>query len=276
MVSVNTVISTTDSDEAPGAPDGPGPAAPTGADGTAERSLRLLGVVAARERPVSLAELAAALALPKPSVHRLCVRLAASGMLVRDVDARRWGVGPALRRLALDTLHHGTVGGLRHRVLSELVARIGQTCNFTTLDGGSVLYLDRVEAPSPWRLTVEIGAHVPLHCTASGKLFLATMEEARRERLLGSLELGAMTPHTLVDPAALRDALGRIRADGYAIEREEFVAGLAAVAVPVTDAVGEVRAAIAVHCPIAGTTADAALEALPELRTAALRMAALL
>ena len=245
-------------------------------DGAAERTLRLLGAVAASERPVSLAELAEALALPKPSVHRLCARLAATGMLLRDVDARRWGAGPALRRLALDTLHHGTVGGLRHRVLSELVARIGQTCNFTTLDGGSVLYLDRVEAPSPWRLTVEVGTRVPLHCTASGKLFLATMDEARRERLLGSLELARMTEATLVDPEALREACVRIRADGHAIEREEFVAGLAAVAVPVSDAAGEVRAAIAVHRPLAGTVPDGALEVLPELHRAAARMAELL
>ncbi len=246
------------------------------ADGAAERSLRALAAVAARDRPVTLAELAEELALPKPSVHRLCARLARLGMLVRDVDARRWSAGPALRRLALDTLQHGTLGGLRHRVLAELVAAVGQTCNFTTLDRAEVLYLDRVEAPQPWRLTVEIGARVPLHCTASGKLFLASMDAARRERMLGSLALERMTAHTLVTPAALRTACERIRAQGHAVEREEFVAGLAAVAVPVADAAGNVRAALAVHHPVAQVPAEDALGMLPELHRAASRMAALL
>ena len=260
----------------PAKPDVKAPPTEPVPDGAAERSLRTLAAVAARDRPVTLAELAEELELPKPSVHRLCARLAGLGMLVRDVDARRWSAGPGLRRLALDTLSRGTVGGLRHRVLSELVASVGQTCNFTALDRATVLYLDRVEAPQPWRLTVEVGTHVPLHCTASGKLFLAAMDEARRERLLGSLTLGRMTERTLTTPDALRRACDAIRAAGHAVEREEFVAGLAAVAVPVADAAGEVRAALAVHCPVAQVSADEALGMLPALHGAAARMAALL
>ena len=106
----------------------------------------------------------------------------------RDADERAFSVGPALRRLALETLNNGVVRGLRHEVLAELVAQVGETCNFTTLDGATVLYLDRVEAPWPWRLTLDVGAHVPMHCTASGKLFLASMPPARRAKYLELIE----------------------------------------------------------------------------------------
>ncbi|MES2877875.1 MAG: helix-turn-helix domain-containing protein, partial [Pseudomonadota bacterium] len=127
-------------------------AAATGS--SAERSLRLLAHLAETGRALSLAELAEHLALPKATAHRLCMQLLDTGFIARDVKERDYVVGPALRELAFNTLNHGTLRGLRHEVLADLVAEIGETCNLTTLDGATVLYLDRVEAPWPWRLTL--------------------------------------------------------------------------------------------------------------------------
>lgn len=243
---------------------------------SSERSLALLALVAAEGRAVSLAELSARLALPKASAHRLCMRLQQGGWLVRDRDERAFAVGPALRRLALDALNNGVVRGLRHEVLSALVAQVGETCNFTTLDGAMVVYLDRVEAHWPLRLTLDVGAHVPLHCTASGKLFLATMPAARREALISRLNLERRTPTTITSPAALRAECELIAERGWSIDREEFIAGLNALAVPVRDAHDQVRAAIAVHAPSARMSIEDAIARLPALQTAAARMADLL
>jgi len=112
---------------------------------SSERSLRLLSVLAHQGRPMSLAELIEALNLPKATVHRMCMQLMECGFVSRDLNERDFVVGPALRKLALDTLNHGSLRGLRHEVLAGLVAQVGETCNFTTLDGAGVLYLDRVD-----------------------------------------------------------------------------------------------------------------------------------
>lgn len=158
-------------------------------------------------------------------------------------------------------------------MLDGLVREVGETCNFTTLDGAAVLYLDRVEAHWPLRLTLEVGSHVPLHCTASGKLFLAFLPAARRNTLLGALSLEALTRNSLTDVPALQAECDAIAARGYATDREEFMAGLIAVAVPVRDAHGAVRAAIAVHAPAARMSLDDAVSRLPALQAAAARMA---
>src|SRR5947209_7088536 len=84
-------------------------------------------------------------------------------------------------------------------------------------------------------LTLAVGAHVPLHCTASGKLFLAFMPAAQRDALLAHASLAAMTPATLTSAKALRAECERIAAAGHSCDREEFIAGLIAVAVPVRD-----------------------------------------
>ena len=248
-----------------------------GASGSsAERSLRVLSLLANEGRALSLADLAAQLGLPKGTAHRICTQLLAGGFLARDVDERSFTVGPALRRLAFATLNHGTVRGLRHEVLSELVAKVGETCNFTTLDGAQVLYLDRVEAQWPLRLTLDVGSHVPLHCTASGKMFLAQMPRAARDALIGELPLPPMTRNTLTSAKSLRAECDRIAEQGYACDREEFIAGLIAVAVPVLGADGIGRVAIAVHAPVARMALAEAEAQLPALQAAALRMRGLL
>lgn len=246
------------------------------ASGSSARSLALLSIVAAREGPVSLAELSARTALPKASAHRLCEQLVETGFLARDFAERSYIGGRALQQLAYDTLNHGAARGLRHEVLAELVGRIGETCNFTMLDGVSVLYLDRVEAPWPLRLTLDVGSHVPLHCTASGKLFLAQMPPAARDALIAQLPLPKMTRNTIVSAKSLRAECDRIAEQGYACDREEFITGLIAVAVPVQGADGASRAAIAVHGPVARLSMADAVAQLPALQAAAARMRSLL
>ncbi|KWT93457.1 MULTISPECIES: IclR family transcriptional regulator [unclassified Variovorax] len=255
----------------------PAPQAEEPATGSsAERSLRLLALLANEGRALSLADLAAQLSLPKGTAHRICAQLLATGYLARDVDERMFSVGPALRQLAFDTLNHGVVRGLRHEVLSELVRQVGETCNFTTLDGVQVLYLDRVEAQWPLRLTLDVGSHVPLHCTASGKLFLAQMEKKERDAVIGQVTLARMTANTITDAEQLRAECEAIAKRGYSTDREEFIAGLVAVAVPVFDAAGKQRAAIAVHAPTARMTMEGAIERIGALKEAAGRMAGLL
>lgn len=244
--------------------------------GSAERALRVLQYIAERSQPVPLAELTKTLNLPKPTIHRLCQMLMSIGMIKQDIEDKTFLVGPALQQLAMNTLNHGTLSELRHSVLSDLVDEVGETCNFTTLNGSSVLYLDRVETRHPWRLTIGVGERVPVHCTASGKLFLAFLPTARRNYLLRRLELRQLTEHTITNQDQLRDSLDAIATAGYAQDIQEFITGLVALAVPVYDEEGNVRAAVALHGPTSRLDASNMISLLPALQSAASRMSALL
>lgn len=191
------------------------------------------------------------------------------------MNERDFIVGPALRKLSLDTLNHGTVRGMRHQGLSKLVAQTGETCNITMLDGASVLYLDRVEAPWRWRLTLAVGEHVPLHCTASGKLFLAMLPLKQQSLLISELNLTAMTEATITSRNELQQECTRIAVAGYSLDRQEFIDGLLAIAVPICGESGHIRTALAIHAPISRLTCAQALERLPELQDAARRLSRL-
>ena len=72
-----------------------------------------------------------------------------------------------------------------------------------------------------------IGEMYPLHCTAVGKIFLASLEPAARDRLIGGLTLERFTESTIADAGSLRRALADIEKQGYAVDNEEWEHGLA-------------------------------------------------
>jgi len=235
------------------------------------RGLDLIDAVAAAGRALTIAELCGMLGLPKPTVHRLCQGLALTGYLAREPGGHHYVVGPRLLRLGLNVQRGGT-GAERRVILQGVVDAVGETCNFTALAGDEVIYLDRVEARWPLRLHLETGSRVPMHCTASGKLLLAFMPEARRARLLKSIDFSPFTPNTIKDAKAFTAELAVIAKQGYSLDREEFLLGLAAIAVPVRDSRGEVLAAIACHAPSVRFSLMRAVECLPIFLRAAKRM----
>jgi DNA-binding IclR family transcriptional regulator len=243
-------------------------------DGSAAiRAFSIIETVAAADRPVSIAEVVHACGLPKPTAFRILTLLERNGLVSREPDAKRYTAGERLDRLGRTVLSNGSLRATRHAILQGLAAKIGETCNFTMLDGARVVYLDRVETAWPLRVTLQTGSHVPLHCTASGKLLLALLPKAKRDRLIASLPLTAHTERTIVRPEALRDELDRIRARQYSTDDEEYLSGLVCVAAPVKDSRGRACAALAVHAPVSRMPLAAALSHLPGLRRAAEEMA---
>ena len=238
------------------------------------RLFALLEVIASKDQYFSLQGLADETGVPKPTLHRMLQQLESAHLLERSGDGRHFGTGVRLRRLAENLLLNDTAHGARHAVLRNLVAEVGESCNLTALSGSDVIYLDRVETPAPLRFYLHPGSRVPVHCSASGKVFLSQMAPGQRQRLLGNTPLEAFTPKTLTDPGALETEVRNVRREGFALDNEEFLPGLlcVAVAVPVPAASGRSNLCVAVQAPMMRLTADKALALLPALQRAALAL----
>ncbi|MCZ2095667.1 MAG: IclR family transcriptional regulator [Anaerolineae bacterium] len=235
------------------------------------RLIALLEVIASKDEFVTLQGLVEETGLPKPTLHRMLHQLESARLLQREHDGRSYGTGARLRRLAENLLLNDTAHGARRAVLRRLKDEVGESCNITALSGGDVLYLDRVETAAPLRFYLHPGSRVPAHCSASGKLFLAQMTPAQRTRVLGPGPLQRYTPNTITEPEALERELAKVRAEGYALDDEEFLPGLVCIAVlvPAADG-GRSNVGLAVQAPIMRLTAAQAVGVLPVLRRAAL------
>jgi DNA-binding IclR family transcriptional regulator len=237
------------------------------------RAVSVLEALVAAERPAALAELTGMVRLPKPTLYRMLGMLESAGLVMREPGARRYAPGPRLATLGRNVMLNGSLRAGRRAILARLVEEIGETCNFTMLDGAEVIYVDRVEAAWPLRMNLSSGSRVPLHCTASGKLLLALLPKASRERITAQLALTRYTDTTITDRRQLAAELARIRANRYSTDKEEYHAGLVCVAVPVMDARKRACAALAVQAPVSRMPLQRALGHLAALRQAASAMA---
>jgi DNA-binding IclR family transcriptional regulator len=246
------------------------------ADSSALRAFAVLEHIASAERPPTLEEVTRAIGLPKPTVFRILRLLVDGGLAQREVHEKRYVVGPRTTAMALEVQMHSPARRERRAILARLVETIGETCNFTMLDGGEVVYLDRVETSANVRLHMKAGSRVPLHCTASGKLLLSSLPIAQVRRLLGSGPLRRYTPRTIVDPVVLEQELSRIRASGVSTDVGEYLVDSVCLAVPVRDGQGRICAAIAVHGPAPRMTLRKGFGFVPAMQQAAAEIAATL
>ena len=233
------------------------------------RAMKVLEAIAACHAPPQLAEICKAVDLPKPTVFRILSTLEHAGLVAREPGSKRYHCGPRMNQLASEVLLTSPARSARRAILEELVEQVGETCNLTIANGNTVLCLDRVETSWPLKITITAGTTVPIHSSASGKLFMAHMPRRSRERLVRQLPLVGNTAQTITDPARLFEEFDRIRELGYSTECEEYLPGIIAMAVPVNDADGRIVAAVSVHAPISRLPLDEAVELLPELQSAA-------
>ncbi|MEH6445942.1 MAG: IclR family transcriptional regulator [Oceanospirillaceae bacterium] len=235
-----------------------------------QRVLQILEIVANASQAITATEINRYLKLPKPTIHRLCAQLVDDGFIQARLDGRGFVCGKKLNCIALSVLSNNDFQrAQRHRVLENLSVKLGETCNIAVLDGDQSIYFDRIETHWPLRVQLQVNDKVPLHCTASGKLFLSELSSVQRSRLLQRLPLAKYTDNTLTSAQTLKPELSRTRKEQIGIDDEEFFKGMIAVSVPIRDKQQRMFAALAMHAPTARVTLDKALLNIPLMREAA-------
>ncbi len=245
------------------------------AAGVVPKALRVLEAVAERKRPLAIAEIAAALDLPQPTAHRIVTALEKLGFVGREPGKRRIVEGKRLLGLGLNVLQAATGSGSRHAILATLARKSGESCNLGVMSGSNVVYIDRVESHWPLGLRFEPGSRVPLHCTAIGKLLMSQLPEDALDSQLANGLLTRYTATTITDARRLKAELKRIRKQGYSTDDQEFMSGVVCIAVPVRGPRNEqVYAGLAISAAEARLTLAGVRRFLPELRDAAVKLAA--
>lgn len=200
-----------------------------------DRVLAVLRELAHHPNGIGLEALASAVDSPKPTVHRALLTLRRAGFAAQD-GRGRYLLGDEFLRLAF-AHHEARPDHVRIGPALERLANLfGETAHYAVLDGRSIVYRSKVDPPlGAVRLTSTIGGRNPAHCTAVGKLLLASAlpDDAAVESWVGSGELERRTEKTVVTAIDLCRELRTIRRQGYAIDDEENEVGVNCIAVPV-------------------------------------------
>ncbi|MFA1550281.1 IclR family transcriptional regulator [Actinomadura chokoriensis] len=218
---------------------------------TVERAADVLVLFAeAGRRTLGVTEIADALGLSKPAVHRILTSLRSRRLVQIDPETRRYALGLTAMRLGLAYLDHIDVRRLAAADLAELSRSTRETATLSSRVGTQRVYVDQVTPDREVIMSVSLGVPFPLHAGASSKAFLAFLPEAEIEDYLSVDHLSRLTDRTVVDPDALRLELSAIRRRGYARSFAERQSGAASVAAPVFDHHGLPAAVVSVCGPV--------------------------
>lgn len=209
------------------------------------KAFQILEAVAeSGDRGLPFARIVECTSIPKASAHRLLRELADLSALAFDPTTRHYRGGLALARLGASVSADYDLRRTARPHLEALQAETGHVATLGIRNDDEGIYVDKIE-PSDFgiRLHSEVGKSFPLHCTGMGKVLLAHASSGEVQRI-SQRKLAALTKNTITDEKELRAELERVRADGYALDREEITRGLMCVAAPVYDAHGEIAGAM--------------------------------
>ncbi|WP_461118956.1 IclR family transcriptional regulator [Saccharothrix stipae] len=211
-----------------------------------ERAAAVLRLLASGARRMGVAELARALELPKPTVHGILRTLQLVGFVEQSPDTGKYQLGAALFHIGSSYLDGNE---LRTRALNwsdSLASRSMESVRIGTLHENQVLVVHHVFRPDNSRQVLEVGALLPSHASALGKVLLADDPVG----LTDDEPLKAYTAATITDPDRLGDALEQVRQRGWASEVEELVEGEVSLAAPIRDRRAVTVGAVGISGPV--------------------------
>jgi DNA-binding IclR family transcriptional regulator len=209
----------------------------------------ILGAFGAGAFRLGLTELSRRSGVPKASAYRLAQELVHWGLLERVGDWYQLGI--KVFELGQRVPIAAVLRGVSRPLLVDLFAATRATIHLAVLEGGHVLYVEKVAGKANVHTHSQVGGRLPATCTATGKVLLATRPEAAA--VLEELERTGVSRPTSRSTASCRELelqLAKIRKRGFAVELEETLVGYGSIAVPVTGSDGEVYAAISATLPV--------------------------
>jgi DNA-binding IclR family transcriptional regulator len=212
-----------------------------------DRALAILEILAQRGES-GVTEIAADLGVHKSTASRLMSALLTRGLVDQVSDRGRYRLGLGLVRLAGSvTSSLDAVSGSR-AVTRALASEVGETVNIAVLSDNQVLYVDQVAGPSMVSMRSWLGQSVPTHCTATGKVLTAWLDQPERIAARPT-SWKKLAPNTITSGEALEKELEQVRKQGFAIANQEMEADFIAIAAPIRDEHDEVTAALVISGP---------------------------
>lgn len=198
-----------------------------------EHAMEILEQLADEPAGLSVTELSSHIGANKGSVARVLISLQGTGHVTQDAATERYHL--SLKAVSLSNRYMDKLGFPRliQPILDELAAATGELAQLSAYDHGRLYVIAKAEGGNLIRIESLLGREIALHASATGKAWLSALPRNDAIRILSRYPLVELTPHTVTDLTALEREIEETRKRGYAIQREELMDHMSAVALPV-------------------------------------------
>ncbi len=198
---------------------------------------------------LGVTELSKRLKLHKNNVFRLLATLEARGYIEQNRTTENYRLGIRCLNLGRSYINHMGLVRQARPILYDLARKCRESTFVGIVRRDSIVPLEASEPEDRVvKITPPIGDSLPLHCTASGKVYLAFEADEELKSTLPE-QMPAHTSQTIVDRARLLDQLATVASDGYAVDHGEYMEDVCSIAVPIRDYTRTVVGSMAVAGP---------------------------
>jgi IclR family KDG regulon transcriptional repressor len=208
------------------------------------KALRILDALGDHPSGLGITDLSDVVKTPKSTVHRLITTLEGAGYAVFDRPTSKYALGSRVARLGDQRNAQSPLLTFGVRTLELLTQECKEASHLAIMEGTEVVYISREESTEPVRISFATGHRAPAHCTALGKVLLASLSEAEITALYRGKKLDKLTPRSLASLQDLVPEIAVVRKEGIACDNEEYMPGLCCVAAPVRDFSARIVAAM--------------------------------
>jgi len=194
------------------------------------KAVEVIKLIVKEHRPLGTTDIARSLALSKSTAFGILKSLEEQGILVKDPFSKKFSTGNALFELAKRIVRSTDLAVEARPCLARLVEAVDETVFLGVREGDAVTVVDVVEARKDLRISSQIGTRIDITAGVVGKIFLSTMDDGEIVELLSLKGLPRYTDKSIVDAGRYLEEVSRTRAQGYAVDLEEYLKGVTAVA----------------------------------------------
>ena len=198
---------------------------------------------------LGLSDLSRRLAMREESVRLLLGTLESRNYIEQNMLTKRYRLGFKNLKLAQTVLRQTDLCRVSHPVLAWVAAECRETTAVAVLSKSHTIELEAVLSGHPVQVVSRVGKHLPLHCTAAGKVLIGSETGEMLDRLFEGKNLEGYTSNTVTSVEELKLQLRRIGERGYAIEDEELDSDVCGVAAAIHDYTGRVVGALVITGP---------------------------
>jgi len=232
------------------------------------RILEVLEAICVDPNNGTAAQLAELLEIPLPTIYRLIETLTEEGF-VAPGPANRIIPGVRLRSMILNCLQYEPQVTERRAILRRLSEQLDATVSLSVPLGTKLVYFDRVESNWPFQIALKIGDPLPLHCCASGKLYLSSLEHDAAIRVFKNIKPKKNARNTITGSRQFATELEKIRQASYALDDEEWYDDMVGASVPVKNGNDAPCAFLSTHSLTTRKSIDEIEHNVPFMQTAA-------
>lgn len=194
-------------------------------------------------------QLSEKLGIPKPTIHRILVTLERGKFVKKNPDTEAYHLGIGILNLASNLLNSMDVRTIALPVMKQLAKETGENCFLGIYDDGDAVNIHQEQGENILTSYNRIGLRIPAHLSALGKVILANLDQDELEKYLETANFEKRTPNSIASKKEFIDEINAIKANGYAVDDEEFEIGLKCIASPIFNLHGNVTAAISISGP---------------------------